>query len=66
MGPSPVTIRYAPWASDIPTYRCPSDLSLGSHPSDAPTMRHALVIHRAVPVLAEQDSQSGIKVALLG
>ena len=29
MGPSPVTIRYAPWASDIPTYRCPSDPGFG-------------------------------------
>ena len=29
MGPSPVTIRYAPWASNIPTYRCPAPV--GSH-----------------------------------
>jgi len=29
MGPSPVTIRYAPWASNIPTYRCPSDPGFG-------------------------------------
>ncbi len=24
-GPSPVTIRYKPWATSVPTYRCPSD-----------------------------------------
>lgn len=29
MGPSPVTIRYAPWATDVPTYRCPSDPGIG-------------------------------------
>lgn len=28
-GPSPVTIRYKPWATDIPTYRCPSDPGTG-------------------------------------
>ncbi len=29
MGPSPVTIRYKPWATNIPTYRCPSDPGSG-------------------------------------
>jgi prepilin-type N-terminal cleavage/methylation domain-containing protein/prepilin-type processing-associated H-X9-DG protein len=28
-GPSPVTIRYEPWRTDIPTYRCPSDPGTG-------------------------------------
>ena len=28
-GPSPVTIRYAPWATDVPTLRCPSDPGIG-------------------------------------
>ena len=29
MGPSPVTIRYRPWATNIPTFRCPSDPGTG-------------------------------------
>ncbi len=29
MGPAPYAIRYKPWASDIPTYRCPSDPGTG-------------------------------------
>lgn len=29
MGPAPHTVRYAPWATDIPTYRCPSDPGTG-------------------------------------
>ncbi|KAA5544462.1 DUF1559 domain-containing protein [Roseiconus nitratireducens] len=29
MGPAPYAIRYKPWASDVPTYRCPSDPGYG-------------------------------------
>ena len=28
-GPAPYTVRYAPWNTDIPTYRCPSDPGRG-------------------------------------
>ena len=29
MGPAPYAIRFRPWASDVPTYRCPSDPGKG-------------------------------------
>ncbi|MEM6472680.1 MAG: DUF1559 domain-containing protein [Planctomycetota bacterium] len=29
MGPAPYAIRYPAWASDVPTYRCPSDPGFG-------------------------------------
>ncbi|MCO8125019.1 DUF1559 domain-containing protein [Stieleria sp. TO1_6] len=29
MGPAPYAIRYPAWASDVPTYRCPSDPGVG-------------------------------------
>ena len=29
MGPSPWQRRYAPWETDVPTYRCPSDPAYG-------------------------------------
>ncbi|MEO1528563.1 MAG: DUF1559 domain-containing protein [Planctomycetota bacterium] len=29
MGPTPKTIEFDPWATDIPTYRCPSDPGFG-------------------------------------
>ncbi len=29
MGPTPENIQYIPWATDIPTYRCPSDPGFG-------------------------------------
>ncbi len=29
MGPAPYAIRFKPWASDVPTYRCPSDPGTG-------------------------------------
>ncbi|MGI9470137.1 MAG: DUF1559 domain-containing protein [Rubripirellula sp.] len=29
MGPSPQAIRYAPYSTDVPTYRCPSDPGTG-------------------------------------
>ncbi|TWU37023.1 DUF1559 domain-containing protein [Novipirellula artificiosorum] len=31
-GPAPYAIRYAPWASDVPAYRCPSDSGSGLPP----------------------------------